>query len=206
MALHYHETGLPEHMPRLRKAFECALHARDSAIDNISDPAARSRKQEEWEQFIRDQSNAAKLLLSIHDNIPAKRREVPAMASFVASTDNGFSATLTQFGIAPTLFCLRAFMWIALLKSRRADTLIKFSGQPSDRMREFTAATIITGFNRAKREFGNPNIDENEKMRQLEHYKRTYPQALTLIKANTLPEPLATQSAQLLEDIQNIHL
>lgn len=205
MAIHYRDTGLPENMPRLRKAFEAALHARDAHIQNIADPITRSYKQDEWEQFILDQTEAAKLLFSIQDNVSAEERETSAMASYIATTD-GLVSAFKEFGIAPTLFCLRAYTWIALLKSQHAPKLIKLSGQPSDRMREFTAATIIAGLSRGKRELHNPKIDGSEKQRQLEHYKRTYPQALHLIKAETLPAPLAEKSRQAIEDISNINL
>jgi hypothetical protein len=206
LTIHYDHTGLPENLPRLRKAFECALHARDIHMKNIADPLTRIHKQDEWEQFIIDQTDAAKLLFSIEDNVPAEKHEAAAMASYLASTEEGLGPTLKEFGIAPTLFCLRAFMWVSLLKSQHAPTILKFTGQPSDRMREFTAATIITGFNRGKREFSSVHIDSNEKQRQLDHYKRTYPQALRLIKAETLPEPLAEKSRQVIADIANIHL
>lgn len=206
MAIHYRDTGLPENLPRLRKAFEIALHARDAHIQNIADPITRIYKQDEWEQFILDQTEAAKLLFSIQDDVSAEKREVSAMASYIANTEEGIVSTIKEFGMTPTLFCLRAYMWIALLKSQHAPKLIKLSGQPSDRMREFTAATIVAGLGRGKREFHNPQIDDGEKQRQLEHYKRTYPQALYLIKAETLPAPLAEKSRQAIEDISSMHL
>ncbi|PJB69910.1 MAG: hypothetical protein CO093_09290 [Alphaproteobacteria bacterium CG_4_9_14_3_um_filter_47_13] len=206
----YRKSGLPQDTFKLKKAFSLALKAGEMHVENIPDLAKREKSRDALEQFMLDQADAAKLLFTIKDGVPIKEREESAMASYIATfatyADKGFRNSLREFGIETIWFCMCVLMWIPLLKNAHAAQIIGIIGQPSDRTRELMAATIISGYERLKRELKNPDIEGHEKIKNLEHYKRTYPQGLRLINASALPEPLKSRSDAVLRELPGLGL
>jgi hypothetical protein len=120
---------------------------------------------------------------------------------YSAYTRGGLRRAVQKFGIRSVLFALKATPWFWLLKSRGADRMIGLIGQPSERMREFQAATIIGGFAQLNEAFYHSKITQEERRRKLQHYRKVYPQGLRLLKTETMPEPLRSEAQHVLQEI-----